>query len=212
MNRRQGRQWGQVKGVGVVGLQPSPSSVQPPAIVWVCRVHPPSSRLYLCPLSFLPTTRACTFVCSPNFLSFFYHSFFLLFIHSRIPSLSRLFSLCRGISDSNIDCASDPHQEVGRGGEGKGRRNLQLHQWDQHSIAMYCSHEYRMDRKREKNSSPNMCLCMRVRVCVQSSCVYQFREEERITGMTGGDKTVLQLWMRTVWASGPSGRQVARKL
>lgn len=36
-----------------------------------------------------------------------------------------------------------------------------------------------------------MCLCMRVRVCVQSSCVYQFREEERITGMTGREQTAL---------------------
>lgn len=121
MNRRQGRQWGQVKGVGVVGLQPSPSSVQPPAIVWVCRVHPPSSRLYLCPLSFLPTTRACTFVCSPNFLSFF-----LSFLFSLIHSLTYPFSLSFVLSvswyqcDSNIDCASDPHQEVGSGREGRG--------------------------------------------------------------------------------------------
>lgn len=66
--------------------------------------------------------------------------------------------------------------------------------------------------EREKTTQVQTCVC----VCVCSwDCHRACTSLERKRGLQGWqeeNKQLYCLWMRTVWASGPSGRQVARKL
>lgn len=85
----------------------------------------PSPPSFLSPLSlssfFSPHYTRVYIRLFPKFsLLFFNHSFFLLFIHSRISSLSRLFSLCRGISVIVISTVQVTHIKRW-GGEGRGK-------------------------------------------------------------------------------------------